>query len=86
MILMILWLIQSTQIRSNIWILCRKEERALYDDGVMRMGRTLKLCDAAITTTERLAEELGHYVPEVFINRNTASEEMCALSKEALKK
>lgn len=62
-----------------------KEERALYDDGVMRMGRTLKLCDAAITTTERLAEELGHYVPEVFINRNTASEEMCALSKEALK-
>ena len=52
-----------------------KEERALYDDGVMRMGRTLKLCDAAITTTERLAEELGHYVPEVFINRNTASEE-----------
>lgn len=62
-----------------------KEERALYDDGIMRMGRTLKLCDAAITTTERLAEELGHYVPEVFINRNTASEEMCALSKEALK-
>ena len=62
-----------------------KEERALYDDGVMRMGRTLKLCDAAITTTERLAEELGHYVPEVFINRNTASEEMCALSKEAVK-
>lgn len=62
-----------------------KEERALYDDGVMRMGRTLKLCDAAIITTERLAEELGHYVPEVFINRNTASEEMCALSKEALK-
>ncbi len=31
-----------------------KEERALYDDGVMRMGRTLKLCDAAITTTEDL--------------------------------
>ena len=28
---------------------------------------------------------MGHYVPEVFINRNTASEEMCALSKEALK-
>lgn len=60
------------------------EERELYDDGVRRMGKTLQLCDAAITTTERLAEELGHYVPEVFINRNTASEEMCALSNKAL--
>ena len=61
-----------------------KEERALYDDGVMRMGKTLKLCDAAITTTERLAEELNKYVPEVFINRNTASEEMYELSVNAL--
>lgn len=62
-----------------------KEEKALYDDGVMRMGKTLQLCDGAITTTERLANELKKYVPEVFINRNTASEEMCALSEEALK-
>ena len=62
-----------------------KEERALYDDGVMRMGKTLKLCDAAITTTERLAEELNKYVPEVFINRNTASEEMYDLSVKAVK-
>ena len=60
-----------------------KEEKELYDDGVRRMGRTLSLCDAAITTTERLAEELGHYVPEVFINRNTASDEMYALSEKA---
>lgn len=63
-----------------------KEERALYDDGVNRMGRTLKLCDAAITTTECLAKELSKYVPEVLINRNTASEEMYGLSKEALGK
>lgn len=62
-----------------------KEERQLYDDGVKRMGKTLSLCDAAITTTERLAEELGKYVPEVFINRNTASEIMCKLSQEAIK-
>lgn len=60
------------------------EERMLYDDGVNRMGKTLKMCDAAITTTERLAEELKHYVPEVFINRNTASEKMCELSVQAL--
>ena len=56
-------------------------EKAIYDDGVNRMGKTLKLCQGAITTTERLATELGKYVPEVFINRNTASERMYALSE-----
>lgn len=59
------------------------EEKAVYDDGVIRMGKTLRLCDAAITTTERLAAELRHYVPEVIINRNTASEEMLQLSEQA---
>lgn len=63
-----------------------KEEKAVYDDGVNRMGQTLRLCDAAITTTERMAQELSHYVPEVFINRNTASERMYACSAEARKK
>lgn len=63
-----------------------KEERKLYDDGVKRMGQTLCLCDAAITTTERLAVELNKYVPEVFINRNTASDVMCKLSQDALMK
>ena len=28
-----------------------ESEKAQYDDGVIRMGETLKLCDAAITTT-----------------------------------
>lgn len=60
------------------------EEKACYDDGVIRMGRTLSLCDAAITTTERLAVELRKFVPEVYINRNTASERMLALSSAAL--
>lgn len=56
-------------------------EKRLYDDGVVRMSKTLKLCDAAITTTEGLAEELSHYVPEVFINRNVASKRMYELSE-----
>lgn len=60
------------------------EEKAVYDDGVIRMGKTLKLCDGAITTTERLAEEISHYVPEVFINRNVASERMYELSEQAI--
>lgn len=59
-------------------------EKSIYDAGVIGMGRTLSLCDAAMTTTERLAEELGHYVPEVFINRNVASEHMLMLSDKAL--
>lgn len=60
--------------------------KAVYDDGVIRMGKTLKMCDAAITTTEGLAQELKKYVPEVFINRNTASERMYELSERAIYK
>ena len=62
------------------------EEKIIYDDGVMRMGKTLKLCDAAITTTEDLAKELKHYISNVFINRNVASEKMIKLSYDANKK
>lgn len=61
-------------------------DRALYDDGVRRMGRTLRLCDGAITTTEALAEELRKHVPYVFVNRNVASERMLGLSEKALYK
>lgn len=59
------------------------EEKKNYDDGVARIQKTLRLCDAAITTTEALAKELKNYVPEVFINRNVASEEMCKCSEAA---
>ena len=61
----------------------RKKE---YDDGVERIGKTLKLCDGAITTTKALARELKHYIPKVFINHNVASEEMWKLSQKALNK
>lgn len=60
------------------------DDKKIYDDGVQRMGKTLSLCDAAITTTERLAQELRNYVPEVFINRNRASERMLRLSEKFL--
>ena len=62
-----------------------KEEKNLYDDGVERMQKTLRMCDYAITTTERLAEELKNYVSEVYINRNIASETMVELSESARK-
>jgi glycosyltransferase involved in cell wall biosynthesis len=60
------------------------KEKSIFDDGVMRMGKTLTLCEGAITTTEDLAKELKNYVANVFINRNVASEEMWTLSQNAL--
>lgn len=59
-------------------------DKAMYDDGVIRMGQTLKLCDAAITTTEALADELRKYVERVYVNRNTASELMVKYSENAV--
>ena len=63
-----------------------KSDKAIYDDGVKRMQETLKLCDYAITTTERLAKELKNYINEIYINRNVASERMAELSISAYKK
>lgn len=60
-----------------------EEERRGYDQGVDNMQKVLKMCDAVITTTERLAQELKNYSPRVFINRNTASEKMLELSEKA---
>ena len=60
-------------------------EKSLYDDNVIRMGKTLKLCEGVITTTKILAQELKNYVQKVFINHNVASEEMFILSQNALK-
>lgn len=59
------------------------EERRGYDEGVNNMQKVLRMCDAVITTTERLAQELQNYSPKVFINRNTASEKMLDLSERA---
>ena len=79
-------LVIDTKYTDNIKYLntLSKEEKDNYDSGVNRMKETLCLCDSAITTTERLAEELKKYVPEVYINRNTASQEMVKLSKKAV--
>ena len=49
------------------------------------MQKLMCMCDAVVTTTEGLANELKKYVPEVYINRNTASEEMLELSEKAYK-
>lgn len=58
-----------------------ENERYDYDNGVNLMKETLILCDAAITTTEVLANELRNYVERVYVNRNVASEEMLSRSE-----
>ena len=50
----------------------------------MLIGKILKECDAAITSTKSLDKELKHYVSNVFINHNVASEEMWKLIQDAL--
>lgn len=62
----------------------RPEDKAVYDDGVVRMGETLRMCDGAITTTEELAVELEKHVSPVYVNRNTASMHMVRVSEEAV--
>ena len=61
-------------------------KKSTYDRGVFLMGKALKLCEGAITSTESLAQELKNYVKEVFVNHNVVSEEMFKLSQNALDK
>ena len=60
------------------------DERLVFDDGVLRTGRTLSLCDGVVVTTERLASELGRVSPRVLVNRNVASQELVRISEAAL--
>lgn len=59
------------------------EDKAVFDDGVTRTGEALALCDGAVVSTERLAEEVGKVVPHVLVNRNVASREMVDISEKA---
>ena len=61
-------------------------ERALYDEGVNRYGKTLRMCEAVTTTTMRMQLELKKIVPRTYINRNCASEKMVGLSESAWRK
>lgn len=62
-----------------------KEERDLYNDGVVRMGKTLDLCEYGIASTERLQTEMSKHLKDVYVNRNVMSDEMIKYSNIALK-
>lgn len=61
------------------------EEKKAYDLGVKSYGRLMKLCDAVITSTTDLKNELLKSGKPVYLNRNLASEELVSISEQALK-
>ena len=60
-----------------------EKQKEKFDDSVLRMRKTLKLCQGAIASTQFIANELKHYVSDVFVNHNVASEIMWKLSQNA---
>lgn len=65
----------------------RPEDRVVYDNGVDRHGKLMKQCDYAVVTTQVLADELRKYenLKEVFIDRNSMSDEMVYCAEKAMK-
>ena len=59
------------------------EDKKIFDDGVMRTGKTLSLCDGAIGSTDCIAHEMENVLPKTYVNRNVASQKMVELSEEA---
>ncbi len=62
-----------------------KEQLSEYNDGVVRYGKLLDLCDYGITTTTVIANEMKKHVKDVCIDKNIASVEMQKYSEDALK-
>ena len=52
------------------------KDRKSYDNNPISIGKALKLWEGAITTVEALAREIKNYIPEMYINRIDANEEL----------
>jgi glycosyltransferase involved in cell wall biosynthesis len=61
----------------------RVDERALYREGLERYRATLKRCDAALVSTEPLAQRAAELVRRVVVHPNVASREMVRLAERA---
>lgn len=59
-------------------------EKRNYDASVQSYGNMLKLCDGAITTTQKLKDELLNYQDLVLLNRNLANQELVEISSNHL--
>lgn len=63
-----------------------KQEKEAYDSGVRSYGKLMKLCDAFITSTTDLKNELIKLGKPVYLNRNLASVELISISEQAISK
>ena len=63
-----------------------KQEKEAYDSGVRSYGKLMELCDAFITSTTDLKNELLKLGKPVYLNRNLASEELISISEQAIDK
>ncbi|MCO0829394.1 glycosyltransferase [Lactococcus lactis] len=63
-----------------------KQEKEAYDSGVRSYGKLMKLCDAFITSTTDLKNELIKLGKPVYLNRNLASVELISISEQAIAK
>ena len=61
-----------------------EEQKKLYNDGVVKYGKMMSLCDYGITTTNVLAKEMKSHVKDVCIDKNIASLEMQKYSEIAI--
>lgn len=61
-----------------------KQEKENYDASVDSYGNMLRLCDGAVTSTNKLQMELLDYQNLVLLNRNVASKELVELSEAAI--
>ncbi|MCK6471061.1 MAG: glycosyltransferase [Planctomycetes bacterium] len=61
-------------------------KRTRFDEYVGRRNRIFRLCDAGIVSTDYLAEQTRRFIQgiPVYVNRNTVSNRMLALSEETL--
>ena len=61
-------------------------EKEIFNEAFMEIGKFLKFSDGVIITNEYLSNKLKNYTSNVFINRNAANEEIWKLSQSALVK
>ena len=62
-----------------------KEQLDEYNDGVVRYGKMLDICDYGITTTNIIADEMKKRVKDACIDKNIASLDMQKYSNLAIK-
>lgn len=62
----------------------KRDELALYSDGLRRYRETLRQCDAGIASTPVIRDAMAEIVPTVYLHRNAPGLDLLARSEEAM--